>query len=83
MPYHCQIDIEPELPAPLTSKGLWVKGDMVNAVGLHRLDLIRLPKDFRGQRQYRFDPVSAEQIKQIRECVLRGMGLSILTKHLP
>lgn len=83
MPYHCQIDIEPELPAPLTSKGLWVKGDMVNAVGLHRLDLIRLAKDFRGKRQYRYETLTYEQIKTIRECVLRALGLSNLTKHLP
>jgi mRNA interferase MazF len=37
MPYHCQIDIEPDLPMPLASRGLWVKGDMINAVGFHRL----------------------------------------------
>jgi mRNA interferase MazF len=82
MRYHCQIDIEPALPAPLSSKGLWVKGDMVNAVGLHRLDLIRLEKNFRGKKQYRYDPVSAEQLTEIRRCILMAMGLAGLTKHL-
>ena len=82
MPYHCQIDIDPALPAPLSSKGVWVKGDMVNAVGLYRLDLIRLEKDFRGKRQYRYDALSADHLKKIRECVLKALGMSTLTKHL-
>jgi mRNA interferase MazF len=83
MSYHCQIDIIPTLPSPLSSTGIWVKGDMINAVGFHRLDLIKTGKDFRGKRQYHYQPVSAQDLKQIRECVLMGLGLSILTKHLP
>jgi uncharacterized protein YifN (PemK superfamily) len=82
MPYHCQIDIRPRLPAPWESDGVWVKGDMVNAVGFHRLDLIRAGKDIRGNRLYRYDPLDIEIIKQIRSCVLRAMGMSVLTKHL-
>ena len=49
MPYHCQIDIHPPLPKPLQSEGLWVMGDMINAVGFHRLDLIRLGRDQPGR----------------------------------
>lgn len=82
MPYHCQIDIEPEMPPPWNSKGVWVKGDMIYAVAFHRLDLIREGKDFRGKRLYRYQPLSDGQIKKIRECVLRGLGLTSLTKHL-
>lgn len=82
MPYHCQIDIEPELPSPFSSKAIWVKGDMINAVGFHRLDLIRVGKANTGKRLYRYETLSNEIIKQIRECVLKGLGMSILTKHL-
>ena len=49
-PYHCQIDITPPLPPYYESQGLWVKGDMVNAVGFHRLNLIKKGKDRSGKR---------------------------------
>lgn len=81
--YHCQINIRPQLPAPWKSDGVWVKGDMVNAVGFHRLDLIRLGKDRTGKRIYLYGPLSDENIKKIRQCVLRAFGMAVLTKHLP
>jgi uncharacterized protein YifN (PemK superfamily) len=82
MPYHCQIDIRPQLPRPWSSDGVWVKGDMINAVGFHRLDLMRFGKDVTGKRNYLLDPLSEDNIKKIRACVLRAMGLSVLTKNL-
>ncbi len=82
MPYHCQIDLRPRLPEPWQSDGVWVKGDMVNAVGFHRLDLIRLGKDRNGKRRYLYDPLSAETIREIRACVLRAIGLWALTNGL-
>lgn len=82
MPYHCQIDLNPELPAPWTSKGIWVKGDMINAIGLHRIDLVRLGKDKSGKRNYLLTPLPLETMRAITKCVLHGMGLSILTKSL-
>jgi mRNA interferase MazF len=82
MPYHCQIDIRPHLPHPWDSNQVWVKGDMIYAIGFHRLDLIRLGKDRGGKRIYRMDVISAEQLKQIKTCILRGLGMSVLTKHL-
>jgi mRNA interferase MazF len=82
MPYHCQIDLRPCLPAPWKSDGVWVKGDMVNVVGFHRLDLVRLGKDQSGRRRYLLDPLSVETIKEIRACVLRALGLSTLTNSL-
>src|SRR5687768_13432220 len=45
MPYNCRIDLRPRLPIPWESDDIWVKGDMVNAVGFHRLDFFRLGKD--------------------------------------
>jgi mRNA interferase MazF len=82
MPYHRQIDLDPELPAPWNNRGVWVKGDMVNAVGFHRLDLIRLGKDRLGKREYLYASQSDANLLVIRQCVLRALGLSVLTKHL-
>lgn len=82
MPYHCQVDLRPRLPPPFISDGVWVKGDMINTVGFHRLDLIRLGKDRRGKRMYLYQPLTADTVKKIRACVLRAMGLPTLTKHL-
>jgi mRNA interferase MazF len=82
MSYHAQIDIRPKLPEPFQSDGIWVKGDMVNAVGFHRLDFIRLGKDKNGKRKYLYDPLSDEIIKKIRECMMHALGLAQLTKHL-
>ena len=82
LPFHAQIDLRPELPAPWQSDGVWVKGDMVYAVGFHRLDFIRLGKDLNGKRRYLYQPLSVENLKEIRACVLKGIGLTILTKHL-
>ena len=83
LPYHCQIDIRPELPEEFSSNGVWVKGDMIYAVGFHRLDLIRIGKNMAGKRLYHYEPLSAENIRKIRECVLKAIGLTGLTKHLP
>ena len=82
MTYHCQLDIRPKLPHPWDSEGIWVKGDMIYAVGFHRLDLIRLSKDRSGKRVYRMDTLTSDQMKAVRTCVLRALGLSALTKHL-
>ena len=82
MPYHCQLDIRPKLPLPWDSDGISVKGDMIDSIGFHRLDLIRLGKDRDGRRIYRMDTISDEQMKIVRCCVLRGLGMSALTKYL-
>ena len=70
------------LPQPWESDGIWIKGDMVNAVGFHRLSLIRLGKNKAGKRIYRYEPLNQDIIAQIRACVLHAIGLSRLTKHL-
>lgn len=83
MPYHRQINLDPPLPPPWESQGVWVKGDMINAVGFHRLDLVRLGKDKLGARRYLLTPQCSENIKTVRQCVLTAIGLSGLTRHLP
>jgi uncharacterized protein YifN (PemK superfamily) len=80
--FHCQIDIRPMLPLPLASDGIWVKGDMVYAVGLHRLDFLRTGKDRDGSRLYYFNTLSHENMTRIRHCLLHGLGMAALTRHL-
>jgi mRNA interferase MazF len=82
MDYHCQVDFHPPLPEWMQSEGVWIKGDMVQAVSFHRLDFIRLPKGANGQRGYYYSTLSAENLTRIRGCVLGGLGLIHLTKHL-
>lgn len=82
MPYHAQINIRPLLPGNYDSDGLWIKGDMVNAVGFHRLDLIRTGKNEAGKRTYYYHTATEEQMKIVEACILRAIGLSTLTKYL-
>jgi len=82
MPYHCQIDFEPALPPGLSSRGVWIKGDMVYTVGFHRLDFIRTGKDRSGRRTYYYDTPPASDVRRIRGCVLHGLGLGSLTNRL-
>ncbi len=83
MPYHCQINIRPKLPSPRwESDGVWVKGDMIYTVAFHRLDFFRSGKTDTGVRKYILQPLDDENIKKVRQCVLRSLNLSHLTKHL-
>ena len=55
---------------------------MVNTVGFHRLDLLRLGKDAQGQRRYLLTPIPQEILVEIQKCILHGLGLSSLTKAM-
>lgn len=82
MPYHKQITIPFAMPPSWGNDPRWIKGDMVNAVGFHRLDLLRLGKGNTGTRIYQMQALPPDLFKIVRQCVLHGMGLSGLTKHL-
>lgn len=82
MAYHAQLNIRPRLPDRLESDGVWIKGDMVAAVGLQRLDFVITGRTEGGARLYHHDPLSAAQIQIVRACVLHALGLAPLTKHL-
>jgi uncharacterized protein YifN (PemK superfamily) len=83
MPYHVQITLKSPLPKPYDqSTTLWVKGDMINTVGFHRLDLLRFEKNRKGTRTYYLSTLDENQLKDVYSCILRGMGLSNLTKSL-
>ena len=81
-PFHQQIDIPFALPQRWGNQPRWIKGDMVNAVGFHRVDLLRLGKNRQGQRIYQMEALEEELFIIVKRCVLHGMGLSTLTKHL-
>ena len=81
MSYHRQINLDPILPLKYQSQGIWIKGDMVNAVGFHRLNLIFDGKND-NKRNYLYEGQIEENIKIARQCVLRALGMSVLTKHM-
>lgn len=83
MPYHCRITLDPPLPEPWSDPDCWVKGDMICAVGFHRLDFPRLGTEPGGKRIYRYDPLPVADLRKVRRCVLSALGLGGLTKHLP
>ena len=81
LPYHHELNIE--LPSPWHVGPNWIKGDMIYSVTFNRLELIRSGKrDETGKRIYSVMQISAADLKKIRECVLCGLGLASLTRHL-
>lgn len=65
------------------TKDTWVKGDMIYTVGFHRLDLIKLNKrDGNGKRIYFKQKLGRDQMKAVYGCMLHGLNLGVLTKHL-
>jgi uncharacterized protein YifN (PemK superfamily) len=77
--YHYELDIPFQIPQPWGNQPRWVKGDMVCAVGWHRVDLLRLGKDQNGKRTYQLNTLSNIHLQAISNCVLHGLGLPPLT----
>lgn len=82
MPYHARLDVPFALPSGWGDEIRWIKGDMINAVGFHRVDLLRLGKGPDGKRHYQMAALPPDLFKIVRRCALHGLGLSALTKHL-
>jgi mRNA interferase MazF len=83
MPYHMELTLPTRLPYPYhENQTMWVKGDMVNSVGFHRLDLLRYERNH-GKRTYYMHTLPSALLDHVYACVLHGLGLSYLTKHLP
>lgn len=65
-------------------KESWVKGDMIYAVGFHRLNLIQLgARDTNGKRLYFKNRLGRERMRIIYSCVLAGLNLGMLAEHIP
>lgn len=62
----------------------WLKGDMVYTVGFHRLDRIRLGKKdpLTGKRVYFTQRLSRETMKSVYTCVLHGLKIGHISRHL-
>lgn len=65
-------------------KDTWVKGDLVYAVGYHRLDLIVLGKrdPTTGKRLYFTDKLSRERMREVYTCVLHALKLGHVAQYL-
>lgn len=82
MPYHCTLDITFDLPPRWGNRKRWVKGDMINAAGFHRVDLLMLGKDRSGKRIYQTSTIGRHDLKRVQSCILNGLSLQDLTKYL-
>ncbi|WP_104018266.1 type II toxin-antitoxin system PemK/MazF family toxin [Roseovarius nitratireducens] len=82
MPYHCEIDIPFRLPDRWGQRTRWLKGDMVYSAGFHRMDLLLLGKDRNAKRIYQTQTLAAADMARVQACVLHGLSLSSLTRHL-
>lgn len=80
--FHHKIVMEERLPKPFDAGEMWVKADMVAAVGFHRLDLVRTGRDQYGKRKYLNWQIKPEDLLAIHKAVLHGLGLGILTPHM-
>ncbi len=76
MLYHYEFQIPFQLPHGWGNRTRWVKGDMVCAVGWHRIDLLRMGKDNNGKRQYQLNTLSSLHLKAISDCVLYSLGVT-------
>ena len=81
MPFHELIRIPFDLPSSWGDVDRWIKGDMVNSVGFHRIDLLRLGTHSDGRRIYQFRTLPNDLIRITERCVLHGLGMSSLTKY--
>lgn len=79
MPYHCKVTIPFQLPKYWGNAARWIKGDMICAVGFHRIDLLRIGKTREGKRIYQTNTLSAIYLDMISNCVMQGLGLPPLT----
>jgi uncharacterized protein YifN (PemK superfamily) len=76
--YHYLLELSPPLPKPFNTEACWVKGDMLYTVSYDRLNLPH-ERSVTGERIHINRVVSAEDLLNIRHCILFGLGLGTLT----
>ena len=82
MPNHAEITIAFALPPYWGNIPRWIKGDMIYAAGFHRVDLLMMGKDRSGTRIYQKEAISTEDLRRVQACILHGLSIGGLTKHL-
>ncbi|WP_367275264.1 type II toxin-antitoxin system PemK/MazF family toxin [uncultured Brevundimonas sp.] len=80
--YHCDLELERELPRPWAGRHKWAKCDLFAAVSHKRLSLIGTGRGPDGSRKYIQPHVSHDQLKAIKGGVLCALTLQRLTEHL-
>ena len=83
--FHCVL---PKASLPMLGEyqdqETWVKGDMIYAVGFHRLNLIQLgTHQQNGKRKYYKARLGRERMREIYGCVLHGLNFPTLIEHIP
>lgn len=73
--YHHLLKMVPPLPRPFDADTCWVKADMLYTVSYDRLDLPH-EKNPCGKRIYITRLIPAEDLREIRQCILFGLGLN-------
>lgn len=83
-PYHLQLPRNCLPQIGVFEKESWLKGDMIYSVGFHRLELIRLGKrnPATGKRLYFSNRLGRDTMRAIYSCVLHGLNMGMLAKHL-
>lgn len=75
MDYHCEIELEMELPPRWSAKTCWVKGDMIYSLSFDRVDLLKIGRRDDGRRIYQTATVSRDTLADVQRCVLAGLGI--------
>lgn len=75
--FHLEVTLPgSELPERI-SQTCWVKGDMIYAVSLERLNLYRLGKNMERRRIYYYDRFDNKSLFEIRKTVAHVIGLHL------
>jgi uncharacterized protein YifN (PemK superfamily) len=74
--YHYQLKLARPLPEPFSAEEMWVKADLVAAVGFQRLSMPCSSRGRDGQRKYFKVLIDAEQLEAVQACVKKIFGFN-------
>lgn len=75
--FHLEVKLPGSNLPEKISQICWVKGDMVYAVSLERLDLYRLGRDKEGKRTYYNNRFDNKALFEIRKAVAHAIGIHL------
>lgn len=77
-PWHLRLEFAKPFPSPWDGAAMWAKADMLATVGFPRLSLPYEGRDsFRNQRRYVQRHIGADELAELRKCVLCALGIKI------